>query len=306
MNNFTISQLAQFSGVKAHTIRMWEVRHNALHPHRSVGNTRYYDNQQLRRLLNIVSLQENGKKISELSAMSDPELSELLKEQTQIHFSGSEVSDKGFYISQLLAAGMGYDAGYFEKFLAHCLLRFGIDTTYTEVVYPMLMRIGLLWSINELPPAQEHFISNLLRQKLYTAIDSLPPPPVNAPGWLLFLPEDEFHEIGLLMADYLLRRNGQKTLYLGANVPLSSLASAAEEWKADNLLFFMVHRDSPENILKYLQGLQETFPEKQLLLACDRQLLREVNPPPGMQLLHTLPGLVQLVKDQPQIFQAHV
>src|SRR5690606_23670580 len=239
MNNFTISQLAQFSGIKAHTIRMWEQRHNALLPDRTEGNTRYYDNQQLRRLLNLVSLQETGRRISELSALSDEELFGLLKQQ--LSQGGETVApNQNYYISQLLAAGMTYDHHNFEKMLAHCLLRFGMKATYTEIVYPMLQRIGLLWATDELPPGQEHFISHFLRQKLYTAIDSLPAAPKEASSWLLFLPENEFHEMGLLMAEYLLKLAGQRTLYLGANLPLSSVAAAGEDWPADNLLLFLV------------------------------------------------------------------
>ena len=294
MNNFTISQLAQFSGVKAHTIRMWEQRHNALQPHRSEGNTRYYDNQQLRRLLNIVSLQENGRRISELCAMSDQELFEQLKEQAGLE---QDLPGGNFYISQLLAAGMTYDTFHFEKILAHCLLRYGMKQTYTEVVYPMLQRIGLLWVTNELPPAQEHFISNLLRQKLYTAIDSLPPAKADASSWLLFLPENEFHDLGLLMTDYLLRLQGQRTLYLGSNVPLASVASAAGDWEPQNLLFFLVHRDSPENIEGFLQSLQELFPQTPMTLISSPGLVQEVNFPSGLNRLHSLPELEQLLKN---------
>lgn len=293
MNNFTISQLAQFSGVKAHTIRMWEQRHHALQPHRTEGNTRFYDNQQLRRLLNMVSLQECGRKISELSSMSDQELFDLVKQEKPSTASNS--ADMSFHISQLLAAGMSYDSLHFEKVLAHCLLRYGMKKTYTAVVYPMLTRIGLLWATNELPPAQEHFISNLLRQKLYTAIDSLPPASVNAPNWLLFLPENEFHEIGLLMTDYLLRLEGGRSLYLGPNVPLASVASAVEDWRPEQLLFFMVHRDSPENIEPYLQNLQQLFPDTGLVMACDPELVQQVNSPASIRLLHSIPELEQLM-----------
>ena len=303
MNNFTISQLAQFSGVKAHTIRMWEQRHHSLQPHRTEGNTRYYDNQQLRRLLNIVSLQECGKKISELSSMSDQELFDLVKQQ---NLSSLDSGDVNFQISQLLAAGMTYDSLYFEKVLAHCLLRYGMKNTYTEVVYPMLMRIGLLWATNELPPAQEHYITNFLRQKFYTAIDSLPPAQTKASSWLLFLPENEFHEIGLLFADYLLRLEGGRTLYLGANVPTDSVASAVKDWQPENLLFFMVHRDAAENVEKYLESLQQLFPDIQLNLACEPKLVQQVKVPPGLRLLHSVQELEQMIRDRTNNTLEHV
>ena len=269
MNNFTISQLAQFSGVKAHTIRIWEQRYRALEPQRSEGNTRYYTDEQLRRLLNLVSLMDSGRRISDLAALKDRELFELLKQQLPKDELRTELPDKGFFISQLVAAGMSYDAPGFEKILTHCLLRFGMTQTYTEVIYPMLSRIGLLWASNELPPAQEHFISNLLRQKLFTAIDSLPLPPSDAPSWLLFLPENEFHELGLLMTDYLLQ-----------------------------LLFFMVHRDAPESVGAYLQNLRECIPGPLPVLVCREELLNQVSVPPEIHKLHSLPELEQLLEEK--------
>ena len=162
MNLFSISQLSQISGIKAHTIRMWEQRYNALKPNRSEGNTRYYDNLQLRRLLNIVSLMNSGYKVSELGVMSDKKLFTLLEQQ-----QGKVESDdpEDFYISQLIAAGMSYDEQHFEKIFSHCLLRFGLKNAYTHVLYPLLSRIGLMWASNSIPPAQEQFISNIIRQK---------------------------------------------------------------------------------------------------------------------------------------------
>ena len=297
MNTFTISQLAQFSGVKPHTIRMWEHRHNALQPSRSDGNTRYYDGQQLRRLLNIVSLLENKRKVSDLCSMKDEELYELLKEQHSGQFSEADQHSHNFFVSQLLAAGVGFDTLQFEKIMAHCLLRYGMKDTYRTVIYPLLQRIGVFWAANELPPAQEHFISNLLRQKLYTAIDSLTPAPSDAPAWLLFLPENEFHELGLLMTDFLLRSQGQRTLYLGSNVPLSSVIATTEAWPAENLLFFMVHRDAPQQIEDYLQNLEAGVSNSRLVLVSSPHLLREVHLPDGIKNLHSIPELDELLKD---------
>lgn len=276
---------------------MWEQRHSALHPHRTEGNTRYYDNTQLRRLLNLVSLQETGKRISELSPLTDQELFELLKAHNS-QTSRDEKTDRSFFINQLLAAGMTYDAPFFEKMLAHCLHRFGMKVTYTKVIYPMLQRIGFLWATNELPPAQEHFMSNLLRQKLFTAIDSLPPASSQAPTWLLFLPENEFHELGLLMADYLLKSDRQNTLYLGANVPLSSVAAAGEVWPADNLLLFLVHKDAPDSIEDFLEKLNQHFPATQVVLAAGPGIMEGVNVAPDVKVLHQLSDLEELLKSE--------
>ena len=252
MDNFTISQLSQFSGIKPHTIRIWEQRYHALTPHRSKGNTRYYDGTQLRRLLNIVSLTGSGIKLSRLGAMSDEELFQKIREHSE---TAAENQDYAYFVNQLISAGMNFDEFNFEKIFSHCLLRFGMLKTYVEIIHPTLIRIGLMWSADEIPPAHEHYISNLLRQKISTAIDSHPVEKTDAETWLLFLPEDEFHELGLLFTNYYLRTRGKNVLYLGANVPLHSISSTLKEVEVQNLLLFMVRNDLPENIQEYLKQL---------------------------------------------------
>ncbi|NJW52832.1 MerR family transcriptional regulator [Salinimicrobium oceani] len=264
MDQFSISQLSQFSGIKSHTIRIWEQRYNALQPHRSEGNTRYYDGSQLRRLLNIVSLSGTGKKVSQLCTLSDEELFQLRKE-----YEGSAglSNDYEYFINQLIAGGMSYDEINFDKTFSHCLLRFGLQKTYVEIIYPLLNRIGLMWSTNNIPPSQEHYISNLLRQKMFTAIDAMPPGVEGEEKWLLFLPEDEFHELGLLFANYFLRSKGKHVVYLGPNVPLSSVRHTLEDISVHNLLLFMVHRYDANDVAAYINELLELTPGKKIYIA---------------------------------------
>ncbi|MES2560943.1 MAG: MerR family transcriptional regulator [Bacteroidota bacterium] len=273
MNSFSISQLQQFSGIKAHTIRMWEQRYQALTPSRSEGNTRYYDNTQLRRLLNIVSLLDGEHKVSELCAMPDALLFKELKKLTQKEPVNPE---NQYFISQLLVAGMSYDEVHFEKIFASSLLRLGLKNTYTDVIYPMLNRIGLMWSDNSIPPAQEHFISNILRQKIFTAVDGLPPANSTKDSWLLFLPENEFHEIGLLFAQYLIKQAGGKVTYLGSNVPMDTLAQAVKDTSPQNLLLFLVHNNIPENSQAYLNSLKKQFPSTQIHVSGNEKLIGQL------------------------------
>ena len=264
MDQFSISQLSQFSGIKPHTIRIWEQRYNALNPHRSEGNTRYYDGTQLRRLLNIVSLAGTGKKISRLCVMSDEELFKL---RADYESEAGLNNDYEYFINQLISGGMSYDETNFDKVFSHCLLRFGLEKTYVEIIFPMLERIGLMWSVNNIPPSQEHFISNLLKQKMFTAIDAVAPVSKNDENWLLFLPEDEFHELGLLFSNYYLRSKGKGVTYLGANVPLSSVKGVLDDLKIQNLLLFMVHSDLPEKVEEYLNKLSEIAGDRRIYIA---------------------------------------
>ena len=130
------------------------------------------------------------------------------------NFSTPELSTE-YSISQLILAGVSLDEAYFDKLFSNCIIRYGIRNTYIKIIYPMLARIGLMWACDIMPPAQEHFISNIIRQKLFSVIDGLTPVKSAKEGWLLFLPEDEFHEVGLLFANYLIRSAGKSVFYLG-------------------------------------------------------------------------------------------
>lgn len=288
MDLFSISQLAQFSGIKAHTIRMWEQRYDALKPQRSEGNTRYYDNSQLMRLLNIVSLMDEGYKVSELCRLSDEALTQRLKE---VETRNDPQNPEEYYISQMIAAGMKYDEWHFEKIFSHCLLRMGMEQTYLKVLYPMISRMGLMWAQTEFMPGHEHFISNILRQKFFTALDSLPPVVEEDKGWLLFLPENEFHELGLLHAHYLIRSSGKKSFYLGANLPFDSLLSSVKQINPDNLLLFMVHNETPERAQAYLDNLSRQFPDKSIYISGKTELLEALLIRPPAYWLRTVESL---------------
>ena len=289
MNLFSISQLSQFSGIKPHTIRMWEKRYDALTPNRSTGNTRCYDNSQLRRLLNIVSLREHGYKLADLCALTDKRLFALIDE---INRNTSQNGSTDYFVSQLIGAGMGFNEEHFEKIFSHLLIRFGLKDAYVMVIYPMLSRIGILWSTDHSAAAHEHFISNLLRQKLFTAINSLPPPTSSPDTWLLFLPENEFHEICLLLANYLIRLSGKRVIYLGPNVPLQSITIAVQQTKVENLLFFIVHNDLPEKLKNYCNQLRKIF-NGQIYLAANEKLITHLEAIKKIRLLENIKSLEQ-------------
>lgn len=275
MNSFTISQLENYSGIKAHTIRAWEQRYNALSPERSEGNTRYYAGSQLKRLLIIVSLLDNEHKISELARMSDADLYKMLSER---HNSiALDKSNNEYSVLQLIAAGMSYDEVYFEKIFSNCILRMGIRNAYVEVIYPMLIRLGQLWMNDTLSMSREHFITNIIRQKLFSAIDSLPPSKSNVDTWLLFLPEDEFHEIGLLFSHYLIRQAGKKVIYLGSSVPLEIVNDAVKEISPANLLLFLVHYRKQEETQAYINKLSKSFKKTTIHISGNEKLISSLS-----------------------------
>ena len=291
MNLFSISQLAQFSGIKPHTIRIWEQRYNAFKPERSEGNTRYYDDKQLRRLLNIVSLMEQGHKVSQLCSLTDDALFSMIHESSQINSSDTAE----YYINQLIAAGMSFDSGHFEHILTLSFSAYGIRETYKTVIYPLMNRIGLLWASDMLPTTSEHFISNIFYQKLSAAIDSLPLPDSTKKTWLLFLPENEFHELPLLYANFLIRLSGHKVIYLGSNVPIKSLRSAVIDTTPDYLLMFLVHFDLPEQIQKDIETINEYFSGDKIYLAGNHKLISSIKYPRKAEYLQSVEDIERIL-----------
>lgn len=292
MNLFSISELQQFSGIKAHTIRIWEQRYNALQPDRSEGNTRYYNGNQLRRLLNIVSLLDAEHKVSEVCKMPDSKLHKLLEEK----LSAATVRDHShqYFISQIVSAAMEYNEAHFDKLFS--ILRFGLKETYISVLYPTLVRLGLLWAQDSMRPSHEHFISSLFRQKILAAINALPVPLATKQSWLLFLPEDELHETGLLFANFLIRHAGRRVIYLGANVPFETLADAVNNTRPTSLLFFLVRRNDKENDQKLLSRLSKQFADKQIYVACEPSRAENLKVPKNVIILHKVDDLENQLK----------
>jgi MerR family transcriptional regulator, light-induced transcriptional regulator len=291
MDSFSISELAQYSGIKAHTIRIWEKRYHALKPDRSLGNTRYYDSSQLKRLLTISGLLGSEYKVSELCAMTDEKLKSLHIKMV----NPAMTAPAEYFVSQLIAAALTYDEVQFVNIFSHCLLRYGLKDAYLRVLCPALTRIGLMWLNDSLATANEHFFSNMIRQKLFTAIDSLPHPKSDSCPWILFLPENEFHEIGLLMAYYLIRLSGQKVVYLGGNVPELSLRAAVKELKPENLLMFFVHRDLPAKVKKYLDRLNKDLKVKNIYVAANQCLIDQLLSGKKVYFLNSLEALDRLL-----------
>ena len=289
---YSIADLERLSGIKAHTIRIWEQRYNVLTPNRTAGNTRYYDDDQLRRLLNISSLSDSGIKISELVALSETEFNILLEKQ-QEQLINKEDSGVEFFISQMISAGLDYNEAAFDKHFSATLLRFGIKNAYVGVIHPMLVRIGLMWGKAELCTAQEHFVSNLIRQKILAATDGLPFPEANKQCWLLFLPQEEDHETGLLFANYLIRLSGQKTIYLGNRVPLQSLRNTALCIKFDHLLFLFVSNRPVKEAELYLKELGKIFKQSKIHIAGNPKLISQLTLTPKINWVQSVNDLVK-------------
>lgn len=233
MSKYTIAQIVALTGIKAHTLRKWETRYNFLDPERTDTNIRYYSDSQLKKLLNIGVLMRNGYRISKIDKMSDLEIYELISDRI-IDINPEE------NISGLIVSMLNMDEVSFNEILRTQIVKKGLLTTVIELVYPFLNQVGVLWGINKVMPAQEHFISNLIKKKMFASIDLLPYPLESAPSILMFLTEDEYHDIALLLAYYIAREMGWQVYYLGQDVPTENIKLVINEVNPDLMLSMFV------------------------------------------------------------------
>ncbi len=222
MNNikqdFTIKDLENISGIKAHTIRIWEKRYDLLKPKRTNTNIRYYSNDSVQKLLNIVLLNNNNFKISKIARMSDEE---LILQSRELAFS-SAINDEA--INSFKLSMFQFDKVLFNNTYNKLLHKKTFREIFKDVFIPFLNHIGLLWQTDTLLPAHEHFISNLIAQKIQINTEKLQYSVSNSnKTYVLFLPENEIHELGLLYLNYELVLRGYHTIYLGQSLPLDNL-----------------------------------------------------------------------------------
>ncbi len=265
MSRYKISDLENLSGIKAHTIRIWEQRYDILVPLRTESNIRYYDDAQLKKLLNVVSLINSGLKISQIGKLDDREISNRIE---AIFITEKLEVKEELLINQLISSGLTYDEAVFDKAFTNAIIGFGLMQAYQKIIYPMLVKMGLLWSTNELNPAQEHFVSNLVRQKISAAIDSLTNGSSNNERWLLFLPQGEFHDLGLMVANYGLKQNGKKVFYLGDNVPSNNLIDVANDTAPTHFLTFAVRQNQEKEMNKLLAKIASEFTNSKFYVCC--------------------------------------
>lgn len=218
MNAFTIKDLENLSGIKAHTIRIWEQRYSFIKPQRTGTNIRYYSNEELRTILNIALLNKYGFKISHIDKMNESDMQANILKLTTVEAQQDRL------VKELIEAMVYLDLYKFEQIIDDYIMANDIEKAINLIFFPFFERIGILWLTNHINPAQEHLVSNIIRQKIIVGIENSKTPVPSSDPILLFLPENEYHELGLLFIYYLLKQRGVPVLYLGANVPLKDVS----------------------------------------------------------------------------------
>ena len=253
-SKYSIKDLEQLSGIKAHTIRIWEQRYNILEPERTDTNIRYYLDGHLKKLLNVSLLVHNGHKISKLAKLSEKELADMVIEQVQ--YKG----DFDTQINTLKIAMLDFNQELFEKVLNSCIFQIGMDETFNKVLGAFIRQIGVLWQTGSITVAHEHFISNLIRQKLFTAIDQIIVNPRRDVETLIFyLPAEETHELSLLYLYYHMKKRGYPCIYLGQDVPAEFLKEIFDVNGARSFISVFTTKPCSEELDTYFQNMDELF-----------------------------------------------
>lgn len=261
MISYSIKDIERISGIKAHTLRIWEKRYDLLNPKRTETNIRYYDGEDLKKVLNVAILQEHGMRISKIVALTTEETKQRVLEITETG------GDRKTQIESLMIAMLDLDEYRFEKTFANSVLRFGFKETLLEVAYPFFIQVGMLWQVGSVNPGQEHFISNLIRQKLIVAVDSESMKSKNGgKTFLLFLPEGELHELGILFYNYLIRQAGHSLIYLGQSVPIEDVRTVNSQVLADYIVTSVHMTNSREEFELILQNILDAFPKCHVIL----------------------------------------
>lgn len=253
---YSIKDLEILTGIKAHTIRVWERRYNLVDPGRTNTNIRCYSDEDLKRLLNVSILNQNGFKISKIAELDDAQL------RSRVLDLCMDPRNNNVMVESLLVAMLELDELKFSRVLASSIIKIGFEATIEEVLFPFLERIGVLWQSGTINPGQEHFISNLIRQKLMVAIDTeMQNTPVTRKQRILFFtPEQEWHDMGLLFFSLLARKAGFEIIYLGASVPLADLNAVRGIRPYHALFFTMVGARKKDDFYRLIREIDHEFP----------------------------------------------
>lgn len=291
MNRFSIKDIENLTGVKAHTIRIWEQRYGILQPKRTPTNIRYYDALDLKLALRIALLNKFGYKISSIHKMDERSMNQLI----------DKISDEDFklhlLVNELLECTLSMDMDHFEELMTMYLKKNGLELTVESLIFEFLEKIGLMWLTDRIFPAQEHLISNVIYRKLALAIENLPHKPEGPKtSVLLFLPEGEIHDISLLYAYYILLKYGKDPIYLGPNSPIKEIEFVYEAKKPDYLYTHLTSVAEDFDGKKYLQKLCSAFPDARIIVSGNMIKSLKTNQFPNVKFIYNLTEAKELFK----------
>lgn len=290
MNHFTIKDIEHLSGIKAHTLRIWEQRYQLFIPKRKESKHRYYDNEDLKHILRISQLYHSGVKISKIARLSEESI------RTMTMGNAEHQESAGTYVHQLIEASIDFDEDTFDRLLNKAFKQFGFESAIIDIVYVFLERVGLLWLTDHMIPAQEHFASNIIKRKIIAQIEAVKVKPSPASStYVLFTPEGEHHEIPLLLTYYLMKANGKHCVYMGVDLPLRDLEAYVSYKKPSHLYLHGITHLSEEPVDVMLAALSNACKHQQIIIA--GPLTREItSTPKNVHVLHSMNEVIAFAK----------
>ena len=296
MSTFSIKDLEHLSGIKAHTIRIWEQRYQLIDPKRTDTNIRYYDDKDLKLILNVALLKDNGFKISKIASMSEGEMQREVIKLTEMNLRYPE------QIHALTISMVDLDEDRFEKIMSTNILKLGFEKTMLNVIYPFLSKIGILWQTGAINPAQEHFISNLVRQKLIVAIDSqYVSTNQEANKYMLYLPEGELHELSLLFANYAIKSRQNRTIYLGQSLPLQDLVEVYNIHKPEFLVTVITSTPGIGEVQQYIDRISETFVDSKIIITGYQVVGQDIQAGKNVKIISKIQDIIDFVDDNTEV-----
>ena len=292
MAQYSISDLEKLSGIKAHTIRIWEQRYSILHPKRTATNIRFYEEHDLKTLLNIAFLKKNGYKISKIAKMSDNEFNKALLKVTDMGVLQSVGLDA------ITLSMMEMDEVRFDKVVNENIEKVGFEKTVLGLIYPFLEKMSMLWLTGSVSHAQESFISYLIRQKLLTAIDKLEVnQKKNAKKFVLYLPKGENQELSLQLMHYLLKVRNIYVIYLGPDMTISDVSDAVRILNPNYVFTMITETYVGESIYNYVRRMQTHFPDAHLLLSGYQVVAQDISNEDKLTVLKSLGETIQYLDE---------
>ena len=255
-SEFSIKNLENISGIKAHTIRIWEKRYKLLSPERTDTNIRKYSLESLRKLLNINLLYKNGFKISKIANLEPDKISPLVRE------IAIENNTDNISINALKLAMVNFDVGMFDIKYKILVENYGFEYVFFKIFVPLMTELGILWQTGAICPSHEHFVTSLIKQKIHVQTEKIQNKKFvdeSSSKFVVFLPENEVHELSILYLNYLLLSKGFQTIFLGQSIPIKSLKTLLSQNEVFHFITYITVQPSKSNISNYIKLFYENI-----------------------------------------------
>ncbi len=287
---YSIKDLEKLSGIKAHTLRIWEQRYGLIAPHRTNTNIRYYEDDDLKYIMNVALLNKNGFKISKIASLTRSEVAEQVSNLSALdHF------EEDTQLDALTLSMLEMDEFKFDRILSANIRQIGFERTMLEVVYPFMDKLSVLWLTGSINPVQENFISFLIRQKIIVAIDKEPLIRNASQKFILYLPEGERQELSLLFMHYLLKVRKKQVIYLGQEISLSDLHDACQIHKPAYIFTMITETFAREPAQRYIDRLAAVLPECEILITGYQVVAQNIQPKHNIHILKSLDQTLQFL-----------